>query len=90
MELIGNDVCSKSIESMTKVEDFRKNLLKLLTDMDNRVPAGSLLFTFGLGDGDILYDNLHDDKHPLNITYGTLYDFLNRQKDNNGASQEPL
>ena len=76
MELIGNDVCSSDMR-MTTVPDFRRNLLKLLGDLDTRVPAGSLLITFGLGDGEILYDNLHDDKHPLNITYSTLYDFLN-------------
>jgi acyloxyacyl hydrolase len=76
MELIGNDVCSSDM-GMTSVPDFRKNLLKLLGQLDARLPAGSLLISFGLADGEILYDNLHDDKHPLNITYATLYDFLN-------------
>jgi len=32
---------------------------------------------FGLGDGSLLYENLHADTHPLNVTYGNMYDFLN-------------
>jgi acyloxyacyl hydrolase len=42
-----------------------------------QVPAGSHLVILGLGDGDILYENLHSDIHPLNVTYATVYDFLN-------------
>lgn len=42
-----------------------------------QVPAGSHLMIFGLGDGDVLYENLHNETHPLNVTYGNVYDFLN-------------
>ena len=32
----------------------------------------------GLADGRILYNTLHNKEHPIgNITYSTLYDFLN-------------
>lgn len=31
----------------------------------------------GLADGDVLYENLHADTHPLNVTYANVYDFLN-------------
>jgi acyloxyacyl hydrolase len=55
LELIGNDVCKKSFDSMTKPEDFKREVLKLLHFMDSKVPAGSHLITLGLGDGDILY-----------------------------------
>lgn len=45
--------------------------------MDTTVPSGSHLFILGLAEGDILYDYLHDDIHPLGVTYKTVYDFLN-------------
>lgn len=47
LELIGNDVCSSDM-GMTTVPDFRRNLQKLLGQLDARVPAGSLLISFGL------------------------------------------
>ena len=51
--------------------------MKLLDFIDKTVPEGSHLVMLGLGDGDVLYDNLHADIHPLNVTYGNVYDFLN-------------
>eukprot|EP00919_Chromeraceae_sp_WS-2016_P064663 GHVR01153159.1.p1 GENE.GHVR01153159.1~~GHVR01153159.1.p1 ORF type:complete len:105 (-),score=3.74 GHVR01153159.1:1615-1929(-) len=77
MELIGNDVCKKSFASMRKPADFKVNILKLLNYLDQKVPANSHLMIFGLGDGDLLYKNLHNETHPLNVTYSTVYDFLN-------------
>ena len=62
---------------MTTVEEFRKNIINILDWVNSTVPEGSHVFAFGLGDGDILFENLHDDMHPLNITYATLYNFLN-------------
>lgn len=62
---------------MTKPEDFKKGILRLLDYIEKTVPAGSHLIMLGLGDGDVLYDNLHADTHPLNVTYGNVYDFLN-------------
>lgn len=77
MELVGNDVCSKSFDGMTTVAEFKTNILKLLNHLDNTVPAGSHLMILGLADGELLYDNLHDTLHPLNVTYAKVYDFLN-------------
>ena len=77
MELIGNDVCAKSFNSMTTTVNFKANILKLLRYLDSTVPKGSHLMILGLADGDILYDNLHDSIHPLNVTYTNVYDFLN-------------
>jgi hypothetical protein len=37
MELIGNDVCKKSFDSMTKVEDFEKSVIYLLEYLDKKV-----------------------------------------------------
>jgi acyloxyacyl hydrolase len=48
-----------------------------LNYLDTVVPTGSHLFILGLADGDILYENLHDVIHPLNVTYKTVYNFLN-------------
>ena len=62
---------------MRKPADFKVNVLKLLDYLDNKVPAGSHLIILGLGDGDLLYDNLHDSIHPLGVTYSDVYDFLN-------------
>lgn len=77
MELIGNDVCSKSFEGMTTVQKFKENVLKLLNWVDSTVPKGSHVWIYGLADGDILYENLHNLTHPLEVTYATVYDFLN-------------
>ena len=60
MELIGNDVCKKSFNSMTKPQDFKQNILKLLRYLDSTVPEGSHLMLLGLGDGALLYENLQN------------------------------
>ena len=75
--MIGNDVCKKSLKSLTTTEEFKKNILKLLNYLDETVPEGSHLLIFGLADGELLYDNLHNDTHPLNVTYEAVYNFLN-------------
>jgi acyloxyacyl hydrolase len=77
LELVGNDVCAKSFNSMTTEVHFKENILKLLNYLDTTVPAGSHLMILGLADGELLYDNLHDWTHPLNVTYADVYDFLN-------------
>jgi acyloxyacyl hydrolase len=59
-ELIGNDVCKKSFDSMTKPEKFKKDVLRLLNFVDAKVPAGSHMVLLGLGDGNVLYENLHN------------------------------
>ena len=77
MELVGNDVCAKSFNSMTNPTKFKENILRLLNYLDETVPAGSHLMIFGLANGKLLYDNLHNSTHPLNVTYEQVYDFLN-------------
>lgn len=62
---------------MTTEANFKVNILKLLNYLDTIVPAGSHLLILGLADGEILYDNLHDSLHPLNVTYETVYNYLN-------------
>lgn len=62
---------------MTTVDKFKVNVLKLLNWVDSTVPSGSHVWIFGLADGDILFDNLANLTHPLQMTYGTMYNFLN-------------
>lgn len=62
---------------MTKEIVFKENILRLLNYLDEKVPSGSHLIILGLADGDVLYDNLHNATHPLNITFETFYNFLN-------------
>jgi len=78
-ELIGNDVChgDHSFDSMTKPDEFRKNILKYWTWLDTVLPKGSHVLVLGLADGTILYEALHNHTHPINVTYTALYDFLN-------------
>lgn len=77
MELVGNDVCHKSFSAMTTPAEFKVKILRLLNWLDDNVPADSHLMMFGLADGNLLYEYLHDWIHPLNVTYKNVYDFLN-------------
>lgn len=49
----------------------------MLNWLDTTLPSGSHLFVYGLADGELLFNYLHDQIHPLNITYSQMYDFLN-------------
>lgn len=77
LELIGNDVCGSSLDGMTKPEQFKANILRLLNWLDTTLPKGSHLVILGLADGDLLYEYLHGTIHPLDVPYDTVYDFLN-------------
>ena len=77
LELVGNDVCVDSFDEMTTVEHFKANILKILAHLDNTIPKGSHLVIFGLADGDLLFDYLHDRIHPLGVKYSNVYDLLN-------------
>jgi len=79
MELIGNDVCNghHGFDSMTTPAEFYTNILKLLNYLDTVLPAGSHVVSVGLGNGSLLYDLLHDQLHPIGVTYTDVYDYLN-------------
>jgi len=49
-ELIGNDVChgSHSLDSFTKPDEFRKNILKAWAWLDTVLPKGSHVLVMGL------------------------------------------
>lgn len=78
LELVGNDVCNhKSLDGQTKPAEFKANIMKLLGYLDSVLPSGSHVFLFGLVDGRILFDTLHNRIHPLNVTYTKVYELLN-------------
>lgn len=79
---IGNDVCKKNIEDMTKTEEFRDQLLQGLAALDAKIPAGSHVLLMGLVDGRILWNVMSERMHPLGITYAEFYEFLHESQGN--------
>lgn len=81
LELFGNDVCSSAHNwnDATPPAVFKENVVKILNAVDEKLPKGSNVVIFGLVDGRVLYNVLHDKFHPIGggVTYGDLYDFLN-------------
>ena len=82
--LIGNDVCNghHDMTHMTTPEEFYANSLKTFRYVDEHVAPGSVLTAFGLVDGRVLYNSLHNRIHPIgslhkDVTYAMLYDYLN-------------
>jgi acyloxyacyl hydrolase len=82
--LIGNDVCNwrHSYDHFTNASAFKASVLQSLDYLDSVLPPGSHVSTFGLANGSMLYDNMHDRVHPLgdqfpSITYEVVYDYLN-------------
>lgn len=82
--LIGNDVCSGHHDTahMTTPSEFYQNNLKTFQYVDSKVAPGSVLVVFGLVDGRILYNTLHNRTHPIgslhkDVTYSQVYDYLN-------------
>ena len=84
LELLGNDVCNShhDIAHMTTPEEFVANNLDTLNFLETKLPPGSFVLTFGLGQGTVLYDSLHNRTHPIgslrnDVTYSDFYDYLN-------------
>lgn len=84
LALLGNDVCNShlDIDHMTTPQAFYQNNMATLKYLDSRVPHGSIVIAYGLVDGRVLYDSLHDRIHPLgslrdDVTYAQFYNFLN-------------
>lgn len=82
--LIGNDVCNGHHDTshMTTPTEFYENNLRTFQYVDSKVAPGSVLIAYGLVDGRILYNTLHNRIHPLgslhnDVTYSQVYDYLN-------------
>lgn len=82
--LIGNDVCSGHHDTshMTTPTEFYENNLRTFRYVDSKVAPGSIMIAYGLVDGRVLYNTLHNRIHPIgswhnDITYSQVYDYLN-------------
>jgi len=82
--LVGNDVCNghPGTASMTTPQEMHDNAMRVLQYLGQQLPMGSHVVLFGLVDGRILYDVLHDKIHPIgstrnDVTYAKFYDYFN-------------
>jgi len=69
LELIGDDICNSKKGDFTEPDEFKTNVLSIFGYLDTVLPQGSHVYILGLVDGRILYDTLHNETHPLGITY---------------------
>eukprot|EP00331_Platyophrya_macrostoma_P021006 CAMPEP_0176466518 /NCGR_PEP_ID=MMETSP0127-20121128/37936_1 /TAXON_ID=938130 /ORGANISM="Platyophrya macrostoma, Strain WH" /LENGTH=374 /DNA_ID=CAMNT_0017859693 /DNA_START=511 /DNA_END=1635 /DNA_ORIENTATION=+ len=76
MELVGNDVCSGP-GGFTDPNAFKQGVLDRLNYFDEILPPGSHVLMFGLVNGSFLYNHLHNETHPLGVTYKEFYSYLN-------------
>jgi hypothetical protein len=83
MSLIGNDVCNghPGTDSMTTPDKFREDALASLAALDKTLPKGSYVVSLGLFNGELLYDTMHDQQHPLGPSYSQVYDWMNCMKE---------
>lgn len=79
---MGNDVCKKSLDAMTKKEDFEKQLLDGMIKLDEISPPGSKAIVVGLVDGRILWNEMSERQHPLGTKYKNVYGFLSCTNSN--------
>ena len=83
-EVVGNDVCNghPGTEHMTTPEEFYAENKKAFEYLDAHIPKGSKMIVYGLVDGRVLYDNMHDRIYPIgalhnDVTYAQFYHYLN-------------
>eukprot|EP00699_Malawimonas_sp_californiana_P000915 EC714546.1.p1 GENE.EC714546.1~~EC714546.1.p1 ORF type:complete len:125 (+),score=25.57 EC714546.1:172-546(+) len=62
-------------DHMTQPAEFEQRVTETLQYLDTSLPAGSYVFLIGLEDG-LIWDVMHDQPHPLNVTYEQLWDFV--------------
>jgi acyloxyacyl hydrolase len=81
--LIGNDVCNGHYGTgdMTTPQEFYQAVMESLNYLNTKLPVGSYVVFFGLVDGRILWDAMHDRIHPIgstnnNVDYATVYEYL--------------
>jgi acyloxyacyl hydrolase len=73
---IGNDVCKPELERMTTTEEYQKQLIEGLEELDKISPSNSKILVTGLVDGRILWREMSHRKHPFGSTYRQVYNFL--------------
>ena len=76
LSLIGNDVC-KSDTNYTPIDEFYTDAVKQLQRLDAMLPKGSSVISLSLFNGELLYDTMHAQQHPLGTSYQGVYDWMN-------------
>lgn len=76
LSLIGNDVCNSG-HAGTPPETFYSQAIETLTRLDSMLPKGSTVVSLSLFNGELLYDTMHAQTHPIGTSYSTMYDYLN-------------
>ena len=84
LALIGNDVCNghPGFDHMTTPDDFYSSAMATLIAIDGIVPPGSHVVALALFDGELLYDTMHAQQHPVGTTYEAFYDLMNCEEEN--------
>jgi lysophospholipase L1-like esterase len=80
LTLLGNDVCNgypDTVEHMTTPENFYDKAMESLNRLDTLLPDGSYVVSTALFDGELLYDTMHAQQHPLGPSYANMYDYMN-------------
>ena len=79
LTLLGNDVCNghPGFEHMTTPDAFYQYAMESYTAIDKVVPPGSYVVATNLFDGELLYQTMHAEQHPVGTTYEKFYDFMN-------------
>ena len=80
LTLLGNDVCNghpDTVEHMTTPETFYDKAMESLNRLDTLLPEGSYVVSTALFDGELLYDTMHAQQHPLGPNYASMYDYMN-------------
>lgn len=84
LSLIGNDVCNghPGFDHMSDPDEFYAKAMESLTRIDKMVPSGSHVIAMALFDGELLYDIMHNQQHPVGSNYRDLYEFMNCLEEN--------
>lgn len=84
LALIGNDVCNghPGFDHMTDPDEFYTKAMETLNRIDTITPPGSHVVALALFDGELLYDTMHNQQHPIGTSYRAVYDFMNCLEEN--------
>jgi hypothetical protein len=79
LSLLGNDVCNghPGDDHMSTPDNYYDKAMESLNNLDAMLPENSYIVSPSLFDGELLYDTMHDQQHPLGTTYPVFYDWLN-------------
>jgi lysophospholipase L1-like esterase len=79
LTLLGNDVCNghPGTDHMTTPEAFYDSAMASLQKLDAQLPPNSFVVSVALFDGELLYDTMHDQQHPMGPAYHDVYDYMN-------------